>query len=158
MFQAYSAIFTTLDTLRHIHPNSGIFQHSFESWHSQTYSCILRHIQNTRLIQEYSEPLTYLACFRHYSRAIHAYSEAFLSRFRHIQNYGLFRYVMFHRYFRQINKVTHIEAYLPTLEFRYIQDPGITGSSNVKQHMLVNSGSSFKSLFRSIWNLFSFLF
>ena len=49
---------------------------------------------------------------------------------------------------------THIEVYLPTLRFRHIQDPGITDSSNVKQHLLFKSGSSFKSLFRSIWNNF----
>ena len=40
---------------------------------------------------------------------------------------------------------TYIEAYLPTLGFRHIQDPGITGSNNVKQHLLFKSGSSFKS-------------
>ena len=36
------------------------------------------------LIQAYSEPLTYLASSRYYSRAMHAYSERYLSRFRHI--------------------------------------------------------------------------
>ena len=54
---------------------------------------------------------------------------------------------MFHACFRHIHKVTHIEAYLPTLRFRHIQDPDINGSSNVKQHLLFKSGSSFKLLF-----------
>ena len=42
--------------------------------------------------------------------------------------------------------------------FRYIQDSDITGSDNVNQHLRVKSDSSFKSLFKSIWNIFSFLF
>ena len=42
--------------------------------------------------------------------------------------------------------------------FRHIQDPGITGSSNINQHLLVKSCSSFKSLLGSIWNIFLFLF
>ena len=54
-------------------------------------------------------------------------------------------------------EVTHIEAYLPTLGFRHIQDPSITDSSNVNQQLLLKSGSSFKTLLRSIWNIFSFL-
>ena len=79
-------------------------------------------------IQDYSEPLKYLASFGHYSRAIHAYSGRYLDRFRHI---GLF---------------THIGTYFCI--FRRIQNPGITGSNNVKQHLLFKSGSSFKSLFK----------
>ena len=67
-----------------------------KSWHSQTYSYIIRHIHNPQLVQAYSEPLKYLAGFRHYSRTIHAYSEPYLGRFRHIQNSGLFRHVMLH--------------------------------------------------------------
>ena len=102
LFQvAYSVIFTTLDIFMPIFPHSGIFwliQVYSESWHNQTYSCIFRHIQNPWLIQIYSELLTYLANFRHYSRASHAYSEPYLSRFRHMQNSGLFRHVMFHAY------------------------------------------------------------
>ena len=46
---------------------------------------------------------------------------------------------------------------MPTLWFRHIQDPGISGSNIVKQHLLLNSSSSFKSLFRSIWKIFSHL-
>ena len=60
MFQTYSAIFTTLDTLTHICPHSGIFlqiQAYSESWHSQTYSCILRHVRK-------SEPMTSSGIFR----------------------------------------------------------------------------------------------
>ena len=101
MIRAYSVIFT-LDIFRPFCQHSGIFwliQAYLESWHSQTYSCILRHIRNPWLIQAYSESQTYLASFRHYSRAIHAYSKPYLSRFRHIQNSGLFRHVMFQEYF-----------------------------------------------------------
>ena len=58
------------------------------------------------------------------------------------------------RIFRHIHKVTHTEAYLPTLGFRLIQDPAITGSSNVKQHLLFKSSSSFKSLSRSCFHCF----
>ena len=68
MFQAYSAIFTALDILRHICPHQGIFQQIqaySESWHSQAYSYILKHIQNPGFIHAYSEPQTYLAKFRH---------------------------------------------------------------------------------------------
>ena len=36
--------------------------------------------------------------FRYYSRAIYAYFEPYLGRFRHIQNPGLFRHVMVHAY------------------------------------------------------------
>ena len=68
MFQASSAIFITLDILRHICLHLGIFwqiQPYSESWHSQTYSCLLRHIQNPQLIQGHSKPQTYLVYFRH---------------------------------------------------------------------------------------------
>ena len=60
--------------------------------------------------------------------------------------------------FRHIHKVTYIEAYSPTLEFRHIQDPGINFSNSVKLHFLFMTGSSFKSLFGSIWNIFDFCF
>ena len=123
MFQPYSATFTTLDKLRRTCPHLSIFrqiQAYSESWHSKT--CILRHMQNPWLALGYSEPPTYLASLRHYSRSIHVYSEPYLSRFRHIQ------------------------------------DPGIVASNNVKQHQLFKSVFSLKSLFRSIWNSFSFLF
>ena len=48
----------------------------------------------------------------------------------------------------------HICAYFR--RFRHIQDPGITGSKN--QHLIFKSGSSSISLFKSFWNIFSFLF
>ena len=64
---------------------------------------------------------------------------------------------MFHAYSGVIHKLAHTEAYLPTLGFRHIQDLGIAGSNNIKQHLLFKSGPSFKSLFRSISNIF-FLF
>ena len=40
----------------------------------------------------------------------------------------------------------------------YIQDSDITGLNNVNQHLRVKPGSSFKSLFKSIWNICLFLF
>ena len=136
-----------LDILRCICLHSGIFwqiQGYSEYWHSQTCLCILRHIQNPWLIQPYSEPLTYLDSFRHYSRAIHTYSEPCLSRFRYIQNSGLFRHVMFHVYSGVVTKlqvlrhICHIgiQAYSGSWHYRL---------SNVKQHLLFKSGSSFKS-------------
>ena len=73
MFQAYSAIFKIeayLPTFGHILADSDKFRVL-----AQLDICILKHIQNSWLIQAYSEPLTYLASFRHYPRAIHAYSE-----------------------------------------------------------------------------------
>ena len=60
-----------------------------EYWHSQKYIHIL-------CVQAYSEPWKYLASFWHYSRAIYAYSDRSLGKFRHIQNSGLFRYVIFY--------------------------------------------------------------
>ena len=143
MFQAYSAIFTTLDILSHIFPHSGIFlqnQRQSESGHHQKYSCILRYIQSLSLIQAYS----YLAGLRYYSRAIHANFERYLSRFRYL---WLIQARNISRIFTHIHKVTHIEACLPTLRLRHIKDPRITSSSNVKQCLLFKSGSSFKPLF-----------
>ena len=124
MVWTYSVIFTTLDIFRPICPHFGIFrtiQAYSESWHSQTYSFILRHIQNPWLIQKYSDSLTYLASSRHYSRAIHAYSEPYFSRFRHIKNSGLFRHVMFHAYtgiFTKLHILKHIYQHWDSGIFR----------------------------------------
>ena len=143
MFQAYSAIFITLNILWHVCPHSNIFrqiQAYSESSYSQTYSCILGHFEN--LIQ---------ALFRDYSRATYAYSESYIGRFRHIQNSGMFRHVMFHTYsgiFTKLHKLRHTWTYFS--RFRYIQDSGISSSNNINQHLRVKSGSSFKSLFKSI--------
>ena len=54
----------------------------------------------------------------------------------HFQVVDMVRWWIWH-----IHKVTHIEAYLPTLGniFRNIQDSTITGSNNVKQHLLFKS-------------------
>ena len=142
MFYAYSVIFTAFHKLRHICPHSGIFwqvQAYSESWHSQTYSCILRHILRPWLIQVYSEPWTHLAHFRHYSRSIYEYSMSYLRKLSYIQNSGLFRHV--HAYLGIFRKL-HIGTYLPTLRFTHIQDPGIVDSNNVKKHLLFKSGSS----------------
>ena len=62
------------------------------------------------------------------------------------------------RIFQHIHKVTyrgifaHIRAYFS--RFRHIQDPGISGRNSVNQHLLFKPGSSFKSLFKSIWDIF----
>ena len=74
-----------------------------------------------------------------------------LGRFKVIQSPSLFRHVMFQVYssiFTQVI-VTHIELYLPTLGLRSVQ-------SNVKKYLLFKSSSFFKSLFKSIWNIFHF--
>ena len=42
--------------------------------------------------------------------------------------------------------------------FRHIQNPCIAGPNSVNQHLLLKSGSSFKSIFKSIWNIFSICF
>ena len=152
MSQAYSVIFTMLDILRHICPHSAIFeqiQAYSKSWHRQTYSCILRHIQNPWLIQTYLELLKYLSSFRQQSRAIRAYSEPYLGIFRHIQYSGLFRHLMFHVQSSIFTKLhisrnvcphwsifQQIQAYSDI--FRHIQDLGIIGSNNIKQHLLFN--------------------
>ena len=98
----------------------------------------LRQIQSPWLIPPYSEPLTYLASFRRYL-AIHAYSEPYLSRFRHIQNSGLFRHVIYHA-----NSYLHrgIPAHIG---IRHFQDPGITGSSNVSNACSLSQQSSHMS-------------
>ena len=58
--------------------------------HSWTYSCILRHIQTTWLIQAYLEPQTYLVSFRHIIQV--------LLRSNLCIFWTLFRHVMFHAY------------------------------------------------------------
>ena len=50
----------------------------------------------------------------------------------------------------------HIWAYFS--RFRDIQDPCITGPNSINQHLLLKSRSSIKSLSKSIWKNFSFLF
>ena len=150
-----------LDILRYIWPHPSMFwfiQGYSEPCDSQTCLCILRCIQNQQFIQPYSELLTYLVSFRHYSRAIHAYSEHYLNRLRHIQNSGLFRHVMFHAYsgtFTKLHVSRHICPHLDSGMFRILALPlqGMQGS-NVKQHLLFKSSSFFKSLLRSIWNIF----
>ena len=70
--------------------------------------------------------------------------------FRKIQGYLEPRFIWSHyvsRIFRHIHKVTHNRAYFFTLGLR-------PGQSNIKHYPLFKSGSSFKSLFKSIWNIF----
>ena len=116
-------------------------------------------MQNPWVIRAYPELSTYLASFRHYSRSIHAYSGPYLSEqiMTHLE-LMVTQARNTSRIFRHIHKVKHIETYLPTLRFSHIQDPGITSSNNVKQHLLFKSDSSFKSLFRSAWKFFHFCF
>ena len=146
-----------LDILRYVCLRSAIFwqiQEYSESWHSQTYSCILRYIQNSWPIQPYSEPVTYLARSRYYSRAIHAYSGPYLSRFRHIYHSGLFGHVMFHAYSGIFTKV-HISRYIcPPSDSDIFRILALPIQKHVKQHLLFKLGFSFKSLFRSVWNIF----
>ena len=112
-----SGIFSHIHTVRRIEgylSTSSIFrqiQAYSKSWQSQTCSCILKHIQNAWLIQTYLEPLTYLASFKLYSREFLAYSEPYLSRFRHAQNSGLFRHVMFQTYSHIFTKL-HISRHI----------------------------------------------
>ena len=72
----------------------------------------------------------------------HAYSGIFtkLHISRHIWDTDIFRILT-----------------LPVKTWNYNTNYNSMVQSNVKQHLLFKSGSSFESLFRSIWNIFSFL-
>ena len=135
---------------------SGIF--SFITLDILRYICVsfgtLTHIQNPWLILPYSETLTYLSSFRHYSKVIYLYSEPYLNKFRYSWNSDLLRHAMFHAYSGIFTKLDISKHIFPHCD----SDPGITGSSNVKQQLLLKLGPSFKSLVRSIWNIFLFLF
>ena len=75
----------------------------------------------------------------------------------HIQNRGYIQSVLdtLLKYYSRVIYACS-DSYLG--RFKHIQDPGITGSKNVNQQLPFKSGFSFKSLFRSIWNIFLFLF
>ena len=130
VFQAYTACSRLIQViqktiqgyleLRLIHARyvSGIISHINNVRHSEAYFPTFRYILADpgivriltqldifKYIQAYSEPLEYLASQRNYSRAIHAYSEPYLSRFRHIQSSGLFRHVMLHAYLGTLTKL-----------------------------------------------------
>ena len=157
MFQSYLAAFTTLDKLRHICPHSGMIwqiQAHSESWHSWTYSCM--YIKAYSETMAYSSILRTVEIFSQFQTLLKINSCIFWTLFEQIEIY-LELWLIYARnvlrIFRYIHKVTHIGISLPTLGFRCIQSPGITGSNGVKQHLLFKSGSSFKSLFRSIWNI-----
>ena len=165
MFQVYSTIFTMLEIFRFMCPHSGMFrqiQAYLESWQNQTYSCILRHIQSPRHIQNHRHSFRHVILFRDYSRAIYAYSEPYLGRFRYIQIPDLFRHIMFHSHSRICTKLHLSRNICPHSgifqQIRHIQDACITGPNSVNQHLLLKSSSSFKSLFKSFWNIYSFLF
>ena len=87
MFQTYSVILTTLDIFRDICPHLGthiwVPTFGYILADSEIFR-ILTHLDIFVYTQAYSEQLKCLARFRHYSRAIHAYSERYLGRFRHI--------------------------------------------------------------------------
>ena len=72
----------------------------------------------------------------------HAYSGIFtkLHISRHIWDSDIFRILA-----------------LPVQTWNYNTNYNSMVQSNIKQHLLFKSGSSFESLFRSIWNIFSFL-
>ena len=88
-----------MPTFGYISADSGIFR-------------ILAQLDIFMYIKAYSEPIVSSGIFRnvdniksvlgrlfiYYSRAIYAYPEPYLGRFRYIQNFGLFRHVMFHAY------------------------------------------------------------
>ena len=125
-------------------------------------------------VKAYSELMAYSGIFRtidifiqfqarysYYSKAIYAYSETCLRRFRHIQNLEFFRQVIFHApsgIFTKLHSWLHlvrniyphsgtfrqIEAYSGSLHYRYKQ---------CKPTLAFMSSSSFKSLFKSIWNI-----
>ena len=77
-------------------------------------------------MQAYSEPSTYLASLSHYSRAIHAYSEPYLSRLKYIQNFDLIRHVIFHVYsgiFTKLHISRHICPHWDSDIFRIVALP-----------------------------------
>ena len=149
MFQAYSAIFTTLNILRHICAH-------------QVYFDRFRHIQDPGILVQFEIFMYIKTCSEPYSGLIQVlrkrnwciYWILFRLTQAYIQNSGLFRHIMFLAYsgiFTKLHKSRHIWVYFS--RFRYIQDPDITSSNNVNQYLCVKSCSSFKSLLRSIWNI-----
>ena len=99
--------------------------------------------------------MTYLASFRQYSRAIHVCSKRYPSRLGGIV---LLRHVIFQAYsgtFTKLHISSHIRRHWDSDIFRIL---AITFSNSVKLHFLFMTGSSFKSLFGSIWNIFDFCF
>ena len=98
---------------------------------------ILAQLNMFMYIKAYSEPMTYSAIFRtvdifnQFQTLLKSNSCILLTLFEQIQTYlelWLIQVRNVSRIFRHIHKVTHIKAYLATLRFRHIQDPGITGS------------------------------
>ena len=83
-----------------------------------------------------------------------------------ISKTGLFRRVMFHAYSDIFTKFySWLHLWMNTCPYSGIfqqieayQDPYIAGLNSVNQHLLFKSGSSFKLLFKSVWNIFSLLF
>ena len=141
MFQVYSAIFTTLDILRYICPYWGIFQQI------QAYS-------EPMLIMAYSEAQTCLTSFWHVVQLLlksHlGISEPYLGRFMHIQNFRLFRHVMFHAYSGKLTKVHSLlqlqrNIFLHLDIFQQIQAYS-RSLHQFKPTLLRKSRSSFKSL------------
>ena len=113
-------------------------------------SCTLSHIQSPWFIQIYSESLTSLTNLKHHPRVIHANFEPYLIGFRHMENLAYLGTLCLTR----IQVYSQSCRYLGIFAHFYIHTyhPGITGSIKVKRH-LHQVGSSFKSLFISIWNI-----
>ena len=56
----------------------------------------------------------------------HAFLWIWKSRVKSVPDYPISHFCIVSHILKHIHKVTHIQAHLPTLRFRYIQDPGIT--------------------------------
>ena len=106
-------------------------------------------------IKTHSEHMAYSGIFEtidifsqfRYSRAIYAYSEPYFGRFRHIQNFGLFKHVMFHAYsgiFTKLQSWLHLSRnicphWANFSRFRHIQDPYIIGPNSVETNTCSSS-------------------
>ena len=119
-------------------------------------------------IKAYSEPITYsgIFSFRHIMQKLLKTNLCIFWTFK--ADSGIFRTLAYWgtNYFTHIQAcsqsytcrsiLAHIRAYFS--KFRHIQDTCITDSNNENQHLLFKSDSSFKSLLKSIWNIFLLLF
>ena len=114
--------------------------------HIRVYFGRFRHIQSpgtVRHIHVYLSIFRNHGLFRHIQNRLKSNSCIFWILIEQIQKFLALWLIWARnvsRIFRNIHKVTHTEAYFPTLGIRHIQDPAITGSSNVKQHLLFKSG------------------
>ena len=149
-----------MDNVRHIEIYLSIFGYILAD--SNIFR-VLAKLDIFMYVKSYSEPMTYSGVFRTvdiftlFQTLLRSISCIFWILIEQIETYlepWLIWTRNVSRIFRHIHKGTHTEAYLPILGFSHNQDPAIIGSNNVKQHLLFKSGYSFKSLFRSFWNIF----